>query len=105
MTNYSIHGGRLEDVPKPWKFELYPLGTKQRRIRIYSHVWDISRMGNGHQHADITEEDNMVWDSKENCWRDPVSTDENSPYFDEYHKLIKGRDTMNIDYIRKKRCS
>lgn len=97
-----IFGGKLESIPKPWRFELYPLGEGVRRIKIYSNVWDIQRMGNGHQHVDITEEDNLVWDTNENDWRNPTWTDHESPYFQEYFDLIKGRTDMNTGFIRKK---
>lgn len=112
-----ILGGKLSNVPKPWKFYFFDANQRPRQIEITSRVW--RRFGfaigaNGHHHCDIKEENNMVWDvtllndpyqsNKNDLWRmTGVSSNNFSSSEYNLHKTyIAGRSTTNIDFIRKK---
>ena len=88
-------------MPKPWKF-WYDNPQNRREVKVYSHVWLYGQGGNGHQHVDIKEEDNMVWDRRENEWCIPIWTKAESPCWEEYCHLIKGRMKLNTDFIKTK---
>ncbi len=68
----SIYGGKFKDIPLPWKLRTYPQGSQKRRIEISSISWGLNELGNGHHHVTIREENNSIWDEKENTWREPT---------------------------------
>jgi hypothetical protein len=101
-----IYGGSLLEVPRPWKFYFFEANEHPREITIRSIVFPTygpSIGAGGHHHCDIDEEDNMVWDSRENEWRKTVVslTDFSHEEYTLHSEHIKGRDAMNVDLVRK----
>lgn len=111
-----IHGGRLIEIGKPWRFRYQPQGDERRPITIRSHVWEVcgpALGASGHHQASIREEDNCVWDPKglgfprekgedPGAWVQPYAPEYNEPGYKEHQELIAGRQAYNSDFIKKK---
>ncbi len=92
------YGGHFADFPKPWRFQYKPQGEERREIKITSCVWRCTEMGNGHHHADIIERNNRIW--VDGWWTEPWTEDSDSPMYEEYRAVIKGRHALNSDFIK-----
>lgn len=93
---HFIHGGHIKDLLKPYKFR-YPC-EELREVDITITCWKpYSSLGaNGHFHIDIREDDNPIWDEKQDAWVYPWREDYGTPYWNEY-QLVKGRTEMECE--------
>ena len=57
-------GGYLKDLSKPYKRQ-FPCDRKREVLARVSKYYGVGV----HYHISITEEENPIWDKKENCWR------------------------------------
>lgn len=61
---YESYGGYLKDIPKPYKRK-FPDERKRRVCVLVTQYYGIGI----HFYVHIREEENPIWDEKENCWR------------------------------------
>lgn len=97
------YGGHLSEYPKPWQLKYGEVWSEPRELKVHSHVWGTSGYslgGNGHHHAEIREDDNLIWvdEGDRGLWGQPWGWKENP----EMHQVLKGRYEINVDFIRKK---
>lgn len=96
------YGGQLSEYPKPWILKFGRPESERREVKIYSNVWGMRELGNGHHHATIEEEGNLILtkndDDKTYSWGRPWRWDED----DEMRSALQGRKEFNDDFIRKK---
>ena len=94
------YGGKLSEYPKPWILKFGRPESEQREVKIYSNVWGVMQLGNGHHHATITEEDNLILtqDGEKLMWGQPWGWQDAKEMYD----TLKGRTADNSDLIRKK---
>ena len=64
----SLYGGKLKEIPKPWKRE-FPSKTKKRRVELDIYTWRGSFPGAIHWHVDLNEEANLIWNKKIKDWQ------------------------------------
>ncbi len=97
MSNYLIYGGHIKDIPKPFKFR-FPNPNDKREIDIAITVWrrDGYGSGNGHYHIDLKEQNNAIWNSKEETWQEPFRVDYGQPYYNEW-KQFEGRSQLECE--------
>jgi hypothetical protein len=104
MKDYEVlgsrSGGELSEYLKPWILEYGRKESKPRSVKIYSNVWGVAQLGNGHHHADITEENNsiLIKDKEGLWWGRPWRWDED----EEMTNALRGRSERNDDFIYKK---
>lgn len=75
----SIFGGNAKDYPEPHK--LKSESGEKREVTIHLLTYIGFSPGAVHYYAEVGEEDDMVWDEKENAWRK----------FWDHPKELKGR--------------
>ena len=64
----TLHGGKLKEIPKPWKRE-FPSKTKKQRVYTNIHSYRGFVPGAIHWHASLEEENNLIWNRKKRCWQ------------------------------------
>lgn len=67
MPNRVSMGGRLQDLPMPYR-RYWPESTDRRRVSISFTDWSVS-IGGSHTSLKIEEEHNYIWDEQHQIWR------------------------------------
>lgn len=65
QASRHVWGGTIAEVPRP-HIRWFPGSRRKREVEVSVSVFEgIGR----HFHVGIIEEDNLLWDRKERCWR------------------------------------
>jgi len=62
----GIYGGNLKDIPEP-RYWYWPNGKQEREVTM--KIMSYAGSGGKHYYIDITEQQNYIWDGKENEYK------------------------------------
>lgn len=88
-------GGEISEIPQPFIFR-HPNDFEKREIRVTITIWKVGTSigAHGHYQPDIREEDNMLWNSRENIWQTPWNHEKDKGLYDAMEQ-IEGRSELD----------
>jgi hypothetical protein len=80
-SNSLLSGGHLIEIPEPY-VRMFP-GPERRRVQVYIMIYPV---GSGHYSANVTEQDNPIWN--------PMTKAEGNPNWEEIQDKPWGQEII-----------